>query len=375
MSEIEVALAVSARDWPDRIHRFLADHGGARVRAQVLTPEDTLAETYQVLIIDDVCSFFTPRLVDGVHARRRMVLGVFDPTEPDGKERLREAGVDQVIESEATASEFVVALRALVVLAPGEPGPRPVSDERSTSRMVAVGGPPGGCGATEVAIAIALRLAHRGPTVLVDVDESAPSIAQRLGITLLPNLRSAIDIVQHRRGQVSAALQPVGKVSVLAGLNGERDWMEIRPFEVLDVLSELSKVHRYLVVNVGAHLEEVGFGDTGRFAVSRAVLGTAHLVMGVGLPTPVSISRLAAWTRTAADINPHASVKLVVNRRPRPRFHRAEVVEELGRATGVADITLLPDDPQVEAAAWAGKPATTGRFHRSIGRLTDRVVV
>ncbi|HSL25070.1 MAG TPA: hypothetical protein VLA54_02225, partial [Acidimicrobiia bacterium] len=91
MNEIEIALAVSAREWPDRIHRFLADHGGARVRAQILTPEDALAESYAILVIDDVSSFLTPRLVADLQLRRRLVLGVFDPADgPDGKERLRE---------------------------------------------------------------------------------------------------------------------------------------------------------------------------------------------------------------------------------------------------------------------------------------------
>ena len=119
MKEVEVALAVSAREWPDRIHRFLSDHGGARVRAQVLTPEDALAEEYQVLIIDDISSFLTPRLVAEVQRQGRLVLGVFDPSDsPDAKERLRECGVDQVLEADASADEFVVALRALVILAP-----------------------------------------------------------------------------------------------------------------------------------------------------------------------------------------------------------------------------------------------------------------
>ena len=150
MNEIEVALAVSARVWPDRLHRFLADHGGARVRAQVLAPEDALAETYEVLIIDDVSSFLTPRLVQELQRRQRLVLGVFDPADgQDGKERLRECGVDQVIESAASADEFVIAVRALVALAPHRRVEEPDEPSQLTpgGRLIAVGAPPGGCGA------------------------------------------------------------------------------------------------------------------------------------------------------------------------------------------------------------------------------------
>jgi len=275
MNEIEVALAVSARGWPDRLHRFLADHGGARVRAQVLAPEDALAESYAVLIVDDVSSFLTPRLVQELQRRHRMVLGVFDPADgQDGKERLRECGVDQVIESAATAEEFVVAVRALVVLAPSQvddDSPVP-NDQPSGGRLIAVGAPPGGCGATEVAVSVATRLSRTGPTVLVDVDEVAPALAQRLGLRLLPNLRTAIDVIQHRRGDLGRSLQAIGEVSVLCGLSGERDWMEIRPIEVHDVLGELRRDFRYVVANVGCWKAPVLLRVTASDSADRSLL-------------------------------------------------------------------------------------------------------
>ena len=63
------------------------------------------------MIIDDVSSFLTPRLVQELQRATRMVLGVFDPADgQDGKEHLRGCGVDQVIESGASAEEFVVAV-------------------------------------------------------------------------------------------------------------------------------------------------------------------------------------------------------------------------------------------------------------------------
>ena len=57
----ELALAASARGWPDQLHRFLLDHGGGRVLARVMGPEQAAHDAYEVLLIDDVCSFLTPR--------------------------------------------------------------------------------------------------------------------------------------------------------------------------------------------------------------------------------------------------------------------------------------------------------------------------
>lgn len=377
MNEIEVALAVSARVWPDRLHRFLADHGGARVRAQVLAPEDALAETYEVLIIDDVSSFLTPRLVHELQRTNRMVLGVFDPADgPDGKERLREWGVDQVIESAASAEEFVIAVRTLVALAPRHRVDEPDSTENPAprGRLIAIGAPPGGCGSTEVAVAIANRLSNRGRTVLVDVDEVAPAIAQRLGLRLLPNLRTAIDVIQHRRGDLGRSLQEVGTLSVLGGLSGARDWMEVRPVEVQDVLSELSRNFRFVVANVGPLLEETGFGEGERFGLSRSVVAAADVVVGVGLGHPVSVSRTIAWSVAAFSLNPDAVFSLLINRAPRSAYRRGEILSEVTLATG-RSVEFLPSDDRVEAASWEGKPVPPGRFRRAIDRFSDRNLV
>ena len=374
MNEIEVALAVSARVWPDRLHRFLADHGGARVRAQILAPEDALAETYEVLIIDDVSSFLTPRLVQELQRRQRLVLGVFDPADgQDGKERLRECGVDQVIESAASADEFVVAVRALVALAPYRRVDEPDEADELTpgGRLIAVGAPPGGCGATEVAISIATRLSRSGPTVLIDVDEVAPSVAQRLSLRLLPNLRTAIDAVQHRRGDLGRSLQEVGDVRVLCGFSGEREWIEIRPIELHDVISELRGGFRSLVANVGPLLDGGGAGEGERRGLSRSVVAAADDVVGIGLGHPVSVSRTIAWSIAARSLNPGAARSLLINRAPKSVYRRGEIKLEVARATGIA-VEFLPSDERVEAASWVGRPVASGRFRRAVDRLVDR---
>jgi len=375
VTEIEVALAISARDWPDRIHRFLADHGGARVRAQILSADDATTEAFQVLIIDDICSFLTPRLVDKVRRQGRMVLGVFDPAEaPEGKERLLECGVDLVIEADAEADEFVIALRTLALT--DEPIPTeavPTAATRSSRNLVVIGGPPGGCGATELAVAWADRLSVRGPTVLIDFDEVAPSLAQRLGLHLLPNLRSALDALTHRADTLGRNLVQVDRFMVLTGLSGERDWMEIRPGQISDLLAELGGQFKHVVANCGSSLEQVGFADAGRFGISRQVVVSADHLVGVGLPTPIGVTRLLSWVAESTTLNPAAQTHLVVNRRPRSRYRRAEVVEEIERALPGVSVSFLPEDPQVVTAAWNGALVSSGPYVRTARKLVDQV--
>ena len=76
MTAPDIALAASARNWPDQLHRFVLDHGGGRIVDRVMGPDQAAETPFDILVIDDVCSFLTPRLVDVVKSRGSEVLGV-----------------------------------------------------------------------------------------------------------------------------------------------------------------------------------------------------------------------------------------------------------------------------------------------------------
>ena len=263
MRDIEIALAVSTRQWSEHLHRFLVDHGGARVRVHVMRPEDAFSESFDVLLIDDICSFLSPHLVEKLNQRGRRVVGVYSPAEfPDGKDRLLACEVIEAIEADASPEEFLALVEQLGI--DRESG-RDLSDT-TTSRispdpgpeglrsLVAVGSPPGGCGATEVAIGIARRLAERHQEVgLLDLDQRAPSVAQRLGLPLHPNLLTAIDAVHHHSDSLDSCWQtPRGSsLRVLSGVPDPGDRTHLRRGEVAEVLLAATKVSEATVVNFG----------------------------------------------------------------------------------------------------------------------------
>ena len=153
MRDIEIALAVSTRQWSEHLHRFLVDHGGARVRLHVMQPGDAFSERFDVLLIDDICSFLSPHLVEKLNRADRRVVGVYDPDEfPDGKDRLLACDVTEVIEAHADPEEFLALVGQLGVTreAEGSSGMEVgnvLSAEVESERLhplVAVGSPPGG---------------------------------------------------------------------------------------------------------------------------------------------------------------------------------------------------------------------------------------
>lgn len=361
-----MALAASARPWADSLHRFLLDHGGARVRAVVMGPDEATNESYDVLVIDDVCSFLTPRLIEQVRRRGRFAVGVFDARDAaDAKRRLLDCGVDDVIEEGATPEEFLTVIRGVLELAPyAPPSIEPRVAEESRGRVVVVGGPPGGCGASEVAIA----LAQDAGAILVDGDDVAPALAQRLGAPLLPNLRTAIDIVHHRPGPLEEAVVRTPAVKLVPGLAMGDEWSQLHPGEVEAVIDELAATGSAVVVNVGAGLERPEVGE-GRFGLARGLIRLADRVVAVGLPQPVAITRLVRWVTEAKVLSPDADVLVVVNRAGRSSYQRAEVEAELARALPESPVLFVPEDRRVTEAAWAGKAVPRGPFRRAVGKL------
>ena len=369
VAEVELALAASARRWADSLHRFLADHGGARVRTVVMGPEEAIAESYDVLIIDDVSSFLTPRLVGQIQRLGRQIVGVFDVEDgADAKRRLLSCGIDNMVESDAQPEEFLAVVVNLVRM--GSTG-RELSHPPAVRKgqVVVVGAPQGGCGATEVAV----EIARLGGSVLVDADDVVPSVAQRVGASLHPNLRTAIDVVHHRSGDLTDVLTDAEGFSLVAGLVGGDDRAQVHPGEVEAVVEELAALRSSVIVNLSSGLERPRMGD-GRFGLAGALVGMADEVVAVGLPDPVGVTRLVRWVSEAQVLNPVAPVHIVMNRAPRSAYRRSEVSAEIERIFVESDLTFLPEDPRVSEAGWEGACVSRGPFVRAVRKVARRVL-
>ncbi len=389
MPEPEVALVFSPETWVEGLHRHFTDHGGARVRQVVMDPALALEEEYGTLIVSHRWPALSRAFVDTVHAHRRRVLGVFDPAEPAGREYLLDLGADRVIESDAAMSDF---LEAVAALAPDEQvgavsdarlrrivdGVDPIDREDAPEavRIVVVGGLPG-TGATDLAIELIRASSVAGErTVLVDADDVMPAVAQRLALTIEPNLRTAVDAVEYGMGELRESMvdAPGASFRILCGLPNVSAWSHVRPGEVLDVVAGLIRSRYRPVVNVSGFVEElvVGVGRS-RHGISRALLGAATTVLGVGSGTPVGVTRLLGWVADVRALT-EAPIHLVVNRCPSDAFRRAEIADEIHRTFVPSGLWFVPTDPRVDAAAWTGELVASGPFTRAVAPLARAVM-
>jgi Flp pilus assembly CpaE family ATPase len=357
----DIALAASARDWPDRLHRFLLDHGGGRIVDRVMGVDQAAKTSFDVLLIDDVCSFLTPRLVSLVKQDGAEVIGVYMPEDgSDAKRRLLECGISDVIETEASPEEFLVKVRATVAhrMAALSPDPSPASP----GLRIAVTGPCEGVGMTEVAIAIARSLARDLPTVLVDVDQQWPSVAQRLDLPLHPNIRTALDHALHRVDRLGEAIHEVDGLMVVGGrADGGQG-------------SEISRPDSMLLVDALGTLADVIVADLGPLSASSGLIREFDTVIAVGDGTPVGVARLIRTCGEVRAHDPDQSLLAVVNKTSRGTFRRSEIVSELDRVLTGLPVVTLPYEPRLEQAAWDGSLVAKGRYEKAVAEVANVVV-
>lgn len=357
----DIALAASARDWPDRLHRFLLDHGGGRIVDRVMGVDQATKALFDVLLIDDVCSFLTPRLATVIKQSGAEVIGVYMPEDgPDAKRRLLECRISDVIETEASPEEFLAKIEAVLSHRSKELTPEP--SNTSPALRIGVTGPCEGVGMSEVAVALAQSMARDLETVLIDLDQQWPSIAQRLDLPVHPNIRTALDHALHRFERLDEAIHRLGDLMIVGGrADGGRG-------------AEISRPDAMMLLDALGTRSDVVVADLGPVADSLALIREFDTVIMVGEATPVGVSRLVKMAGTILAHHPAQSLLLVVNKMGRGSFRRSEILAEVGRRLPDIPAVTLPYDNRLEPAAWDGTLISRGRYEREVGEMSKVVV-
>lgn len=353
----EVGLAASARTWPDVLRRYALDHGGARVAATYMGGDQVVLSEIDVLLIDDVCSFLSPKLVADLRCRGIGVVGVYETRDAaDAKRHLLDCGVTDVIEADATPKEFLTVINSVVGLKPNTTSAPPAQDH---GLVVPVTGTTHGVGATEVAIALADHVSSSAATTLVDLDPVAPSISQRLDLPIYPNVRTAVDLALRQKADIHSAAVTLGRMAVVVGALDSGQF-GLNPVEAKTATESLAASCEVLIC------------DTGPISSRTSRLGDrSDGVVLVGTGDPVGLTRLLKALRSwPPQAHPPA---VVVNRIPKHGPQGREIEARIKKASE-GPVVLLPEDRSVSTAVWSGLVVARGRFRSGLARLARSIV-
>lgn len=389
-SPLLVGLALSARPWRGALQRHCRDHVADVSIALVRDGLDANDSGLDVVVLDDDTSWLSIPLLTQLRESGIVVVGLYDPLEADGhgERHLQRLGVDAVLPCSLAVEDLLDALRSMAPdreaeerfaeLAEAEGSRVP----RSARQVLAVGGP-AGAGATEVAVGLAQLWGGIRP-LLIDVDETHPSIARRLGLGIHPHIVTAIEALRGERvaidGRAARTIEEclahpaIGGVAlpfdVICGLASRDDWSLLRADDVGGLIEELAARWPVVVAKLGPNLEDLS-RYVGRYEVSRTVVRRATRVIGVCEGSPVGVLRFVDWLVDAVAIAGETPIDVIVNRVPSSPTARVQIDESLREIAGdrIGDIAFAPRDKRVERAAWDAGLVHRGSFIKAIAAL------
>jgi MinD-like ATPase involved in chromosome partitioning or flagellar assembly len=261
----------------------------------------------------------------------------------------------------------------------------PEAEPGASGRVVAVWGPAGAPGRTTVALGLAAELAGRGaPTLLVDADPHAASVAQHLGVLdevsgLLAAARlSAAGELEHRFATVQRAVGDT--LRIVTGLPRPDRWVEVRAGTVEHLL-QVAQTSGHVVVDTGFSLEQepLELGSLpGRNSMTLAALAPADEIVVVGNPDPVGLARLARGLVELRDITGRAPVRVVINRmRASLGWSERDIAGMVEGFTRLLGMHFLPEDrAAADRALMAGRTFAEGgesALRRSLAEVVDQL--
>jgi hypothetical protein len=230
--------------------------------------------------------------------------------------------------------------------------------------VVAVCGP-GGTGASTVAIALSQGLAERevggatesGPVILADLARHAEQSMLHDAGDIVPGVQELVEA--HRNGQPSrdaviglSFLVEERGYHLLLGLRRSSAWAALRPRAFEAAFASLRHTFATVVADVEADVE--GERDGGsldveeRNIMSRTAMRQADVVLVVGEPGMKGIHSLARVVGDVLGVGvPDHCVVPIVNRAPRSRRSRAELVTAFAALVGSRGATGLNGSHEV----------------------------
>jgi MinD-like ATPase involved in chromosome partitioning or flagellar assembly len=386
MAELVIGTVATPQPWRRALQAHVRDHVAGVRLVTLHDTRDALNADVDVVVVDDTLDFLTEAEARVLRDRGTRIVGVCDPSGRDG--RGRQPLDDLKIETVVPISQGPEALLdAVATLSPTRRHAgrhddavarldQPPNGREPIGRgaVVAVGGGSDAPGRTEIAVALAQRLAVSGePVLLVDLDERNPSVARRLGYQLTPNVLDAVTALVAGGPLDTAVAQPAPfatgtiDMNVIAGVPHPGDGAPLG--DVTALIDEATRRWPWVVVDTGpsCHTDN---------AATRAALARADHLLAIASPTPLGVLRLFDWLPASAEVNRGRPFTVVVNRAPRDGFRREElrgqIIEHLPDGL-VEDVCFVADDRAVLDAVWDATPVGRSRFTRDVDLLCARI--
>jgi MinD-like ATPase involved in chromosome partitioning or flagellar assembly len=232
--------------------------------------------------------------------------------------------------------------------------------------LISVWGINGSPGRTTTAINLAFSLANKNsPTLLIDLDAVAPSVAASLGIVSeVPGISSVIHDALKGRLNIQSFEKNVIEVNsglhVLTGIINPKRWPELRTEGLIQVLKHASQIYPNIVCDLSAVLPETLDPNMNNLDIFRRfdhitkVLELSSQLIFVLSANPLALIRSSESLEALSEIYKREPLIVLnkVNSFNLGVKYESTVEAILGRWTNPERIQRIPDRPELFAGSW-----------------------
>ena len=337
-----VATVLSARDWEPSLVTAARETAAVRMVLRAYQPEEVegMRSEIDVVVAGAETSWVTPAQIASWRRSGLRVVGVHPAGDAPARDLLEAGGAHDIVPDDTPATAILQAIRFLRT---EQIAPEPVA----MGQVVAVTGPRGAPGRTEIALALAWNWANGTPTILLDLDTVAPSLAVRLGLPPRPDLTDVADAVRSSGRLPPDGIQPAGAVKVVVGSHRPGE-PPLRATIAEDVAAAAS--FPVVVLDLGPSESD-----------SRLLKRAEHAVLVVD----GSATGLVRAARVAAEWSGPPPV-LIINRAD--SRDRDDLVAAARRWTGLEPAATIPEHRKIRRAGLSAKPPDR-RITRRLGGI------
>jgi len=232
--------------------------------------------------------------------------------------------------------------------------------------LISVWGINGSPGRTSTAINLSFSLANKNsPTLLIDLDAVAPSVAASLGIiSEVPGISSVIHDALKGRLNIQSFEKNVIEIDsglhVLTGITNPKRWPELRTEGLIQVLKQASQIYPNIVCDLSAVLPETLDPNLNNLDIFRRfdhipkVLELSFQVVFVLSANPLALIRSSESLEALSEIYKREPLIVLnkVNNFNLGSKYESTVEAILGRWSDLTQIQRIPDRPELFAESW-----------------------
>jgi MinD-like ATPase involved in chromosome partitioning or flagellar assembly len=232
--------------------------------------------------------------------------------------------------------------------------------------LISVWGINGSPGRTSTAINLSFSLANKNsPTLLIDLDAVAPSVAASLGIVSeVPGISSVIHDALKGRLNIQSFEKNVIEIEsglhVLTGITNPKRWPELRTEGLIQVLKQASQIYPNIVCDLSAVLPETLDPNLNNLDIFRRfdhipkVLELSTQVIFVLSANPLALIRSSESLEALNEIYMREPLIVLnkVNDFNLGAKYESTVEAILGRWTDPELVQRIPDRPKLFAESW-----------------------